>query len=462
MKSRMTLSLGGKSEFERKNDGDHPAPSTNGNVYQRRHRNRRVHALLINDTFPMGKKRTILRASIAIILAYFVVVLLATQLRLLTSTWIHQVHGASNSTTTFDIRLTPGFKCLAEDDEAWAVRQVRINAFGGVPTHDAAVLSEGSQLRVRIQVQPAIQDNQDRQPTKFNVPVVFIRLQDRDNDYDYAYAAIATACKLNRDVYVLMAHTSNTTTSHFNHWVPPKCAKVRRFAMDQQSISNKRLKDRIATFARFYQHMSGNHEYFERFCIERWFLLEALVESEGLDSIFYADCDVLFLANASEEWSAMSGNCSAQIKRHCVGSWCRISGHSTYWSKVKLVQLSQFMVDAYNPALPYFEKIQSVWIGYQSKFQRQNKTVEGGISDMYLINMFKDIFNDGVCYDDSAYDWIHGFTESDFYQDELGLPYRLKFDGHNQLIPMKTIHFQGPYKQYLVECRSAIRKRRLN
>jgi hypothetical protein len=121
--------------------------------------------------------------------------------------------------------------------------------------------------------------------------------------------------------------------------------------------------------------------------------------------------------------------------------------------------LSQVFLDAYNPTQAHLAKVNREWTEYQDNYPKRNRTVDGGVSDMWLISMFVNFFKDGICYTDSAYDHVHGFTNADFPQDELGLPYRLRTrvetpEKPSELIPMKTLHFQGAHKKVLIACAS--------
>jgi hypothetical protein len=76
---------------------------------------------------------------------------------------------------------------------------------------------------------------------------------------------------------------------------------------------------------------------------------------------------------------------------------------------------------------------------------------------MWLIGMFVNVFTEGICYTDSAYDRVHGLTDADLRQDELGLPYRHRTraetpDKPSELILMNTSHFLGDDKTMLMAC----------
>lgn len=287
-----------------------------------------------------------------------------------------------------------------------------------------------------------------------DVPVVFIQQQGvKMISNGYVDVAIRTACRFNRHVYVLTLHNASDG-SQPSEWVPPDCAKLHWLRINgtkvEGSVVTPRLTKRLSDFDRLYVHMSGNPVKFERFCIERWFLLEALADVEGLENLFYADCDVLVMSNVSWELSHMPRDCLTHVNRNINA----ISGHSSYWSRSKLKDLSKFFVDAYDPAEPHLAHINKGWVEYQENYRRRNQKVAGGVCDMWLIAMFINTYKDGVCYTDPAmYDHRQAFEDSDFAQDELGLPYRVHASNTSTtIIPMKTLHFQGSSKDLLIAC----------
>lgn len=367
------------------------------------------------------------------------------------------------SPTSIHLKLTPGFNCLQQTEQDWVLRLDRIRALGGSRAHAVNFVPGDAQLIAQITLEPSAHSPLD---DVLNVPVVFIQQQGiKSYSNSYADMAISTACKFNQIVFVVIVHNMSDLhheTADPRKWSPPTCATVRRLTINGTLVgglrSSERLQERLSTFARYYRHMSGNPRSFEQFCIERWFVLEALMDLEDMDAALYVDSDVLVFANASLEWAGLSNNCAAQINRNCVSRRCDVSGHSTYWTKGKLEQLSNFLIDAYTPTRPYLAQINADWARYQESYLTRHETVEGGVTDMWLIGMFKDFFTDGMCYSDSSsYDYVHGFTDTDFVQDDVGLPYRLHIrtnlpDRSAELVPMKSLHFQGDYKTMLVDC----------
>jgi hypothetical protein len=367
-----------------------------------------------------------------------------------------------------DIDLAQGFKCMKRDEATWAARIMRARHLQFAQVEDVKLLKSGRNVHAQVRL---MSDTLAEDAVFTKVPIVFIQQQGIHQMSDsYADLAIETACKFNPDVHVILVR--NTTSDAANadrkgdhRWEPPSCAQRHLVTLNDAEFSGEivteLLNGRMATLLDSYVHRSSSGISFEVFCIARWFILEAFVQVLGKDHVFYADCDVLVFTDVSLSKSKAPSRCHAQVNRKAmptanasIGSY---SGHSSYWNRDKLEALSQFMVDAYNPALPYMKTLLEYWTAHAKVSMEKHGRLRGGVSDMWLIGLFAKTFaNEGVCYTDyRIYDHFKGFNDSDFLQDELGLPYRLSQNG-TTIEAMKTLHFQGKSKNMLIDCQSRI------
>jgi hypothetical protein len=435
--------------------------------------------------------------------------------------------------TVVDMVLTPGFRCLAQDDATWAARVVRLNQFQRAHVQDiGTVPTQGADVVAQVTLREEEEEDAASLARSQAVPVVFIQQHGiKKIANSYADMAIETACRFNSDVHIVLVRNVTAEDEHATGdvntssslgkeeeqpttWDPPSCAKRHlltlngtRFAGD---IATQRLNDRMADLTSRYVHRSSNGASFETFCIARWFILEAFADNlDDKDWVFYADCDVLVFADVTmEQQQRMPAHCLAHINlkvaRGAVPSIGAFSGHSTYWHRSKLEALSQFMVDAYNPAMPYASQLMGNWTKHLAMSMKRHGRLRGGVSDMWLLGMFAKTFaktdwrgrdddgddaqdkNGDICFTDHmVYDHFRGYNDSDLVQDELGLPYRLVVsslslagggggggdggagDGEDTeasasaaapselLIPMRTLHFQGSSKDVLLACAAA-------
>ena len=53
-------------------------------------------------------------------------------------------------------------------------------------------------------------------------------------------------------------------------------------------------------FEKVYQHFSTNPYNYERFCLQRWFMLEEFMRSSGYQEVFVCDSDVLMYADIND------------------------------------------------------------------------------------------------------------------------------------------------------------------
>jgi hypothetical protein len=113
-------------------------------------------------------------------------------------------------------------------------------------------------------------------------------------------------------------------------------------------------KGKELEFQRFFQVIQGDRhqfnkakgvEFWLKFVFRRWFLIEAFLEREGIDSFWTFDSDTLVLANLNErEGHFLEFEATTQCKDQCLNGWvgsCRLV--SRYTQSI----LEQFSDEAY-------------------------------------------------------------------------------------------------------------------
>ena len=77
-------------------------------------------------------------------------------------------------------------------------------------------------------------------------------------------------------------------------------------AMYSNLVEHRHSKDYFKyaeAFASIYEHHSTNPHDYELFCLQRWFVLLAFMEQEGLEECLYLDSDILYFGRADDEWA---------------------------------------------------------------------------------------------------------------------------------------------------------------
>ncbi|MDD4902098.1 MAG: hypothetical protein PHE24_03100 [Patescibacteria group bacterium] len=205
-------------------------------------------------------------------------------------------------------------------------------------------------------------------------------------------------------------------------------------------------------FARVYQHFSSNPEWYELFCLQRWFIIADFVKKNGLENFFHADSDVLIFADLAKEWPKFSQFALTLSE----GS----AGHNSFWNSPEILDdFCRFLTDVYSRKDEAgYQRVVDFWKNYQLK----NKP--GGICDMTMLNFYKKSrpelvgetagIIDGSTYDDNFSSSIQGGVH---YQMSVwgakkiywrsGAPYGK--DDSGNLIKFNTLHLQGKKKKYL-------------
>jgi hypothetical protein len=131
-----------------------------------------------------------------------------------------------------------------------------------------------------------------------------------------------------------------------------------------------------ARFRDVYVHASTNPVEFERFCFERWFLLDALVKEQGWTRFVHADSDLMFYAEIERYFERLGDSAMASGR---VGA---SSGHHLMVQKViGLSDFCQFMLDMYvKPEL--FMEFYRIYRWHRST------GAPGGLCDMSALTAF--------------------------------------------------------------------------
>lgn len=256
-------------------------------------------------------------------------------------------------------------------------------------------------------------------------------------EVSYLANVINHSLRLNNDVILL---TDNPGTTNVKH--------NRLKIYDAGDYTSDRLKE----FNEAYFHFSTNQEAFEKFCFQRWFILEEFIKKEGIKQFFFSDIDVLLFSNIEKESKkfqnfrmTLTHNISAGISfvndSNVIGEYCDLC------------------LDIFNREDNfYFDKCYSHFSCLQ-----QNSRL-GGVCDMTVWGFYRtDSFNNPgligetsvVDFECSTYD--HNINQSDGFKMRAGIkdfslregiPYCFN-DFLNREIKFNCIHFQGAAKRYI-------------
>lgn len=187
---------------------------------------------------------------------------------------------------------------------------------------------------------------------------------------------------------------------------------VEHHLLDDFSIS-----EGLTRFRHLYKHMSANQYQFEVVCFERWFQIVEFLESNGIQSFFHLDSDVLLYSNISavlekviRDYKAAYNIFSQQYEEY---RW-KSSAHTSFWKMEFLKEFCSFVIDSYENGINELEK---KWNWHKEQ------GMNGGVCDMSLLYLFylrnkNSIYNllpvskDNICFDYNIND------SSNYKQDE--------------------------------------------
>lgn len=202
--------------------------------------------------------------------------------------------------------------------------------------------------------------------------------------------------------------------------------------------------DGAARFAERYVHHSRNRVDWERFCFERWFILNEWMGKQDCESAWTFDSDVLVYSDLDEVAAELAGDALA---------YCTVSGHAMLVAaRTGLDAFCRFCESMYEPTE---QKRQRLADYAEAQLKRDGQ----GVSDMTALAWFRHesglrigdlscpingrFFDDNLClsqgYDAAGRKRIR-------WRD--GLPYATD-TATGQLVGMHAIHFQGNAKKLM-------------
>jgi hypothetical protein len=198
-------------------------------------------------------------------------------------------------------------------------------------------------------------------------------------------------------------------------------------------------------FSDHYVHLSGNHESFELFCLQRWFVLSRWMWENDVPVVLYLDSDVLLFANAQQEWDQHWKEFDFTL---ALGS----SPATSFLTDRALSQFCSFLVQTYTERGELFQEMQRVYA------EMQAQKLAGGISDMYLWRRFAELHgNVGEMTEIwNRSTWDHNINAADGFRMREGIKDIAFVEGvpcglyrDSEMVNFKALHFQGAAKNVL-------------
>ena len=204
-------------------------------------------------------------------------------------------------------------------------------------------------------------------------------------------------------------------------------------------------------FEKYYEHLSGNHVDFEKFCFARWFILLDWMRANDRDVVFYQDSDVLLYCDVTKEFETWGAGYAFTL---ALGT----SAATSYFTRAGLQAFCDFVMDTYMNRNALFVELQRIFV------EMQAQRLPGGVCDMTLFKFFKaQVTHVSVgemtrIVKPPAVTWDHNINSADGFVMENGIK-QIEWDnefpyGRSQNNPylqtrFNALHFQGGAKKLI-------------
>ncbi len=213
-------------------------------------------------------------------------------------------------------------------------------------------------------------------------------------------------------------------------------------------IQNEEIFKSAADFAVIYRHLSAHSLKFERFCLQRWFMLSSFLQDNDFSSCFVLDSDVLLFTDITRDAERF-----AQFDLTHLSQTGPLNGFIN--SPASLAAFCEHITKSYTDNLDY-------WMNWFAAHQARG--LWGGVTDMTIFHDFRQQFSselqkfadltairNGVAYD-------HSINSPDGYKMKNrrkvirwqdGFPHAFHFET-GQWIRFHSLHFQGQAKPLML------------
>ena len=212
------------------------------------------------------------------------------------------------------------------------------------------------------------------------------------------------------------------------------------------------------SFENNYEHLSTNNEKFERFCFERWYYINNLIQKYQMNNVVVMDSDVLVYDDVTGDMRFFD---DYRMTLYFKEEGLMASAGQTFVKDPSILnEFCEFVTSSYLKKDQFFDKAKK----HFEKLQKIGKN--GGVCDMTYLYFFflenKDSIFDlhNPLPNDHYYDlsYIHTVTPKvrfkandkgmKFIDWENNIPYGYLLPGERK-IKFQLLHFQGSQKEYI-------------
>jgi hypothetical protein len=233
-------------------------------------------------------------------------------------------------------------------------------------------------------------------------------------------------------------------------------ARARRSGNDVRHLGFDRMSPGWTRFEAAYRHMSTHPHIFELRCFQRFFVMQKLMQEEGLDSFFHVDSDVLLFEDLhgfeAEHLKAKGVPCGLHMPLAQPGFRYSYGPQTSYWTRGAVDGFCDYLVASFENMLP----------AMTDKWAWHCETgAPGGICDMALLHLWakdrSDVMNFAAPIGGAVFDININGAENlvkDEYETRFGRKHIVFRDGRpwcrnlktGEWVRFRSLHFQGHIK----------------
>lgn len=261
-----------------------------------------------------------------------------------------------------------------------------------------------------------------------------------------AYVFVLTGGEAEELIPVVFIHKTNSSYLEHSLWQAKQFNKkvcligdnANKVQVDCDHFMISDYSQSANAFAEIYIHQSTSPYGYELFCNERWFILKEFMETNGFDTVFYCDSDVMLYCDVAKEYKNYSPEALL------IGYWGeKGSGHCSYFSLKQLQSFCDYMVNFYEHFDVYKQKGRI--INDMLIFAEYVKDRAVFVHDLMITPTGDSVFDLNIASSHGGYEmkrkikaiqWIRGFPYC--YSSEFG-----------KKIRFKSLHFQGERKSLM-------------
>lgn len=216
-----------------------------------------------------------------------------------------------------------------------------------------------------------------------------------------------------------------------------------------QVLFSELPSERLSTFNHAYTHVSTNSPEFEKFCFQRWFYIDALLERENITHALHIDSDCILTARAADVFARFGPALGLHFCRSGSPHCTLIHGRLTPLLDFFISTFHSSQIPAHQARMAQSQSAGNIWV-LSDMFVMRDYMQAGGAGSLYWYDTHPDVVITAIMNLSEGYELWPGKRDLKRVhwrvENNLLIPY-LRELSSGRLIRAYALHYKGAAKR---------------